>query len=292
MMTITPEYCQMVEQNCSTRKFIYKLWFIITFEEYTKWNDDEQSFTITNCKCFSKYILSKYFKTNQYNSFQRSLNYWGFKSYMKKNNSICFKHEYFRKYILEYLDFISRKNCHVAKTVKIKSNRKRKHENEKPVVNGKPDINEKPAKISNKKLKSDPDTKISNKKLKSDPDTKIGLSIDLFKDINILIKKHVNNNFDILYTNTNIDPKIDPIFDYQAIHDSDCNIYNDSGFTFKSKSRVADKQLDDSNDINSSFNFANRIYIPSINQLSDELYYDSFCDGITITIDDINKIKW
>ena len=323
---ITPEYCNLIEKKCSTKKFIYKLWFIITFEKYIEWNDDNQTFTITNSKNFTKYILSKYFKSKQYNSFQRSLNYWGFKNCNRNinTNMVSFTHEYFRKYILEYLDLISRKSASFIRSSrtgrtgrtgknnvidKTGDNRKRKHCNMSSSID------------SNNRSKNI-DLEQNQKKAKKCETT--------LKNIYISINRLGNQNFDIFGTTMdfNIDPKIDPIFNYNAINNADDHLFNDSTFSLKSKSIIFGKELTNKCGItlenipmfrvnnkptsvsvntsnsasdsssNSASNSASNstsnsgICIPSISQLSDEFYNQNNCNDITITIDDINKIEW
>lgn len=124
---MTEEYRQQLKRQCSTKPFIYNLWCMITYENYIEWGPDNLSFTITDINNFTKIVLKKYLKTEQYSSFQRNLNYWYFECYNRSDSRISFKHQYFRRNILEYTNNIIRKTNYTSTSTK-QVNKKRKAE--------------------------------------------------------------------------------------------------------------------------------------------------------------------
>ena len=65
--------------------------------ESVRWTPSGDSFIIGNPAQLSKDLLAKYFRHNNYASFIRQLNLYGFKKKHSNNNEICFSHKYFRK---------------------------------------------------------------------------------------------------------------------------------------------------------------------------------------------------
>ncbi|RHY26583.1 hypothetical protein DYB32_007482 [Aphanomyces invadans] len=61
-----------------------------------RWLDDGRAFQIHDMDLFTTVVLAKYFKHNKYSSFQRQLNYFGFKKWTKRRSTVCtFSHECF-----------------------------------------------------------------------------------------------------------------------------------------------------------------------------------------------------
>ena len=94
--------------------FISKLWEIINNEndDIIGWSNDGQSFEIKKISEFSNSILTKYFKHNRLSSFQRQLNYFGFRQLKRKSHNniepVNFQHVHFTKDNFKNLYLIQR----------------------------------------------------------------------------------------------------------------------------------------------------------------------------------------
>lgn len=139
---MTEEYFKEVQRKFSTKPFICKLWNMIMYENYIEWGPDDNSFVITNTNNFILNILPKYFKSNNLNSFQRNLNYWGFTYYNKSTFKYYYTHPHFKKDILGIVSKIVRKSNHTV----IKYN-KRKYESSSELIDS--DVNIKSNTASN-----------------------------------------------------------------------------------------------------------------------------------------------
>jgi hypothetical protein len=68
----------MLQENA----FLHKLWTMLEIEENAhilNWNDEGDRFHVLDIEAMEKYILPKYFRHSKFSSFQRQLNYFGFK---------------------------------------------------------------------------------------------------------------------------------------------------------------------------------------------------------------------
>lgn len=96
---------------CSTTPFLIKLWKIIENPEnskYIKWDSNGTQFEISE-QIKKSVIFGKYFKHNNFTSFQRQLNYFGFKKVEKKDSSVVYYHKDFCKYFPQNVRLIKRK---------------------------------------------------------------------------------------------------------------------------------------------------------------------------------------
>jgi hypothetical protein len=96
---------------CSTTPFLIQLWKIIENLEnskYIKWNSNGTRFEISE-QIKKSVIFGKYFRHNNFTSFQRQLNYFGFKKVEKKDSSVVYYHKDFCKYFPQNVRLIKRK---------------------------------------------------------------------------------------------------------------------------------------------------------------------------------------
>ena len=96
---------------CSTTPFLIKLWKIIENPEnstYIKWDSNGTRFEISE-QIKKSVIFGKYFKHNNFSSFQRQLNYFGFKKVEKKDSNVLYYHKDFCKYFPQNVRLIKRK---------------------------------------------------------------------------------------------------------------------------------------------------------------------------------------
>ncbi|ETW06342.1 hypothetical protein H310_02624 [Aphanomyces invadans] len=101
-------------------KFLLQLFDILEAESSAviKWADDGGSFQILDPVRATQEILPKYFSHNNFQSFQRQLNYFGFRKWTKTKTFICtFSHPYFQKNEPDKLHLIKRKS--VPKRVRV-----------------------------------------------------------------------------------------------------------------------------------------------------------------------------
>ncbi|OQR81481.1 HSF-type DNA-binding protein [Thraustotheca clavata] len=94
-------------------KFLLQLFDILEEEESSviKWADDGASLQILDPGRATREILPKYFSHNNFQSFQRQLNYFGFRKWTKTKTYICtFSHPFFKKNEPDLLQYIKRKS--------------------------------------------------------------------------------------------------------------------------------------------------------------------------------------
>ncbi|ETW05577.1 hypothetical protein H310_03321 [Aphanomyces invadans] len=94
-------------------KFLRYLYQILEKEDSTviAWANGGSSIQILDTDRMAQYILPKYFKHSKYASFQRQLNYFGFRKWTKSQTNICtFSHPDFRQNRPDRLYLIKRKN--------------------------------------------------------------------------------------------------------------------------------------------------------------------------------------
>ncbi|KAG9400212.1 DnaJ sub C member 7 [Aphanomyces cochlioides] len=103
-------------------KFLTQLFDILEAESSAviKWADDGTAVQIIDPARVTNEILPKYFSHNNFQSFQRQLNYFGFRKWTKTKTYICtFSHPYFRRNERDKLHWIKRKS--VPKRSRVKS---------------------------------------------------------------------------------------------------------------------------------------------------------------------------
>ncbi|RHY13154.1 hypothetical protein DYB30_004401 [Aphanomyces astaci] len=94
-------------------KFLLQLFDILEAESSAviKWADDGGSLQILDPVRATQEILPKYFSHNNFQSFQRQLNYFGFRKWTKTKTYICtFSHPCFKKNEPDKLQLIKRKS--------------------------------------------------------------------------------------------------------------------------------------------------------------------------------------
>ncbi|OQR81216.1 HSF-type DNA-binding protein [Achlya hypogyna] len=94
-------------------KFLRYLYQMLENEDpaIIAWAFDGSSIQILDLQAVANVVLPKYFKHSNYASFQRQLNYFGFRKWTKSQTSICtFSHPEFRQNRPDRLCLIKRKN--------------------------------------------------------------------------------------------------------------------------------------------------------------------------------------
>lgn len=95
-------------------KFLLLLFEILQTEnpKVIRWSEDGLSLQILDPAIVTDKILPKYFNHTNFHSFQRQLNYFGFRKWTKSKTDICtFSHPYFRQNQPELLQLIKRKKA-------------------------------------------------------------------------------------------------------------------------------------------------------------------------------------
>ena len=93
--------------------FLKSLWHILSYEDQNiiRWLPDGLAFEITSRDKLVEHILPKYFRHSNFTSFQRQLNYFGFKKWSKSKTKNCiFSSENFTKHDKSALAFIRRRS--------------------------------------------------------------------------------------------------------------------------------------------------------------------------------------
>jgi hypothetical protein len=101
--------------------FLQKLWDILADKKHAaivSWEDTGETFEVKRPSAFSAVVLPKYFKHGKFSSFQRQLNYFGFRKIVKssseKDEPCRYSHESFRAGHPEDISKIRRKTNHRA----------------------------------------------------------------------------------------------------------------------------------------------------------------------------------
>ncbi|KAF0689092.1 Aste57867_19364 [Aphanomyces stellatus] len=105
-------------------KFLRYLYQILDKEDSSiiSWANGGSSIQILDTDRMAQYILPKYFKHSKYASFQRQLNYFGFRKWTKSQTNICtFSHPEFRQSRPDRLYLIKRKNSPESSRKKLPS---------------------------------------------------------------------------------------------------------------------------------------------------------------------------
>ena len=95
-----------------TPAFLSKLYTIVnTSAPLCKWGPDGTSFIINDSATFAKEVLSKYFKSGNFQSFVRQLHFYNFRKLDKAKKVWEFRHEMFLRGQPDLLYSIRRKTC-------------------------------------------------------------------------------------------------------------------------------------------------------------------------------------
>jgi hypothetical protein len=111
-MVATSKDINIRKRNVGIPKFLRFLYQMLEMEDRNVicWSHKGSAFQIRQPDELAERILPKYFKHNKVSSFQRQLNYFGFKKWTKTQTNICtFSHPYFIRDDKEKLRMIKRK---------------------------------------------------------------------------------------------------------------------------------------------------------------------------------------
>ncbi|TMW59937.1 hypothetical protein Poli38472_005006 [Pythium oligandrum] len=100
------------KRNVGIPKFLRFLFQMLEFEDRTiiSWSHKGTAFQIRQPEALAERVLPKYFKHNKVSSFQRQLNYFGFKKWTKTQTNICtFSHPFFVRGEKDKMRLIKRK---------------------------------------------------------------------------------------------------------------------------------------------------------------------------------------
>lgn len=100
------------QRSMGVPKFIRHLYCILTNEDASimTWSADGMSIQLYNVKRLESEVLPKYFRHNKLSSFQRQLNYFGFRKWTKTQSCVCtFSHAELNKFTAPDQVLISRK---------------------------------------------------------------------------------------------------------------------------------------------------------------------------------------
>ncbi|KAL3670867.1 hypothetical protein V7S43_004052 [Phytophthora oleae] len=107
-----PEVHVIKRRNVGVPKFLRFLFQILEVEDpdIITWSHEGTAFQIIQPEELASQILPKYFKHNKVSSFQRQLNYFGFKKWTKTQTNICtFSHPFFLRTDKNRMKLIKRK---------------------------------------------------------------------------------------------------------------------------------------------------------------------------------------
>ncbi|KAF1318670.1 Hsf-type dna-binding protein, partial [Globisporangium splendens] len=110
----TPKESSGKRSKPEAPKFLLLLFEILQMEnpKVIRWSEDGLSLQILDPAIVTDKILPKYFNHTNFHSFQRQLNYFGFRKWTKSKTDICtFSHPYFRQNQPELLQLIKRKKA-------------------------------------------------------------------------------------------------------------------------------------------------------------------------------------
>ena len=87
-------------------------------DKIIRWKPDGIAFEITDTEALATEILPKYFRHTKFASFQRQLNYFGFKKWSKSKTELCtYSRDFFTKFDMSPLCNIRRKTSGAPPTV-------------------------------------------------------------------------------------------------------------------------------------------------------------------------------
>ncbi|DAZ98157.1 TPA: hypothetical protein N0F65_005623 [Lagenidium giganteum] len=108
----SPSGGDVKKRNVGIPKFLRFLFQMLEFEDRAiiSWSHKGTAFQIRQPDELAERVLPKYFKHNKVSSFQRQLNYFGFKKWTKTQTNICtFSHPHFIRGEKEKMKLIKRK---------------------------------------------------------------------------------------------------------------------------------------------------------------------------------------
>ena len=112
---------QIPQQSEQVPGFLAKLLDMVNEGNHIKWNQNGTSFVVTNQDKFSKEVLPKYFKHNNFTSFIRQLNMYGFHKLLNvKGNKSEFQNDNFLKDRPELLKNVVRRKHHTEENLGVK----------------------------------------------------------------------------------------------------------------------------------------------------------------------------
>lgn len=113
-MRLSFSICPSSQQAMGVPKFLNALYRIMQDESKSiiGWSHGGKAFQIRDVPALEVLVLPKYFKHNKLSSFQRQLNYFGFRKWTKTQADVCtFSHPYFLKGKAENLPLITKKSA-------------------------------------------------------------------------------------------------------------------------------------------------------------------------------------
>ncbi|KAJ0403125.1 hypothetical protein P43SY_009555 [Pythium insidiosum] len=111
-LPMSPASGDVRKRNVGVPKFLRFLFQMLEYEDRSVicWSHKGTAFQIREPEELARSILPKYFKHNKVSSFQRQLNYFGFKKWTKTQTNICtFSHPFFIRGEKEKMRLIKRK---------------------------------------------------------------------------------------------------------------------------------------------------------------------------------------
>ncbi|KAJ0406008.1 hypothetical protein ATCC90586_001354 [Pythium insidiosum] len=111
-LPMSPPSGDVRKRNVGVPKFLRFLFQMLEYEDRSVicWSHKGTAFQIREPEELARNILPKYFKHNKVSSFQRQLNYFGFKKWTKTQTNICtFSHPFFIRGEKEKMRLIKRK---------------------------------------------------------------------------------------------------------------------------------------------------------------------------------------
>jgi hypothetical protein len=89
-----------IVKRASATPFLVKLWQMLETESnfpYISWNPTGDSFEVKSQKEMAKTVLPLHFRHSNFSSFQRQLNYFGFRKVGRGDQGCLYAHDMFRR---------------------------------------------------------------------------------------------------------------------------------------------------------------------------------------------------
>lgn len=98
-----------IVKKASSTPFLGKLWKILEEDNnIVGWNEDG-TFSVKSKDDLEEKVLPRHFRSGQFSSFERQLNYYGFKKKSQPDDKLCWFHELFQRHSPEKVLLIKRK---------------------------------------------------------------------------------------------------------------------------------------------------------------------------------------